>query len=102
MVVSTGSATGASAGAMISVSATASAAPNWSDADDGSALGTRRWARSRIASTMSSSTPSPLAPMQTHATSSLLVTTAVTRAAKPITANTSATISIGRPPATRS
>jgi hypothetical protein len=48
---------------------------------------------------ISSTTPSTLAAMHTHATTSLLVTTAVTSAASPITASTSATISIERPPA---
>ena len=38
-----------------------------------------------------------LAAMHTQAISSLLVTTAVTRAARPMTASTSATISIGQP-----
>jgi len=53
--------------------------------------------RSRSASTISSTTPITLAPMQTQAISSLLVTTAVTRAARPMTASTSATISIDQP-----
>ena len=38
-----------------------------------------------------------LAPMHTQAISSLLVTTAVTSAARPMTARTSATISINQP-----
>src|ERR1700712_5279484 len=46
---------------------------------------------------MSSRTPSTLAPKHTHAISSLLVTTAVTRAARPMTARTSATISMTQP-----
>ena len=44
---------------------------------------------------MSNTTPNTLAPMHTQATSSLLVTTANTNAARPITAKTSAIISIG-------
>ena len=59
----------------------------------------RRVFRSRTASTISSSTPTALAAIHTQATTSLLVTTAVTRAARPMTASTSATISIERPPA---
>ena len=47
---------------------------------------------------ISSITPITLAAMQTQAISSLLVTTAVTRAARPMTASTSATISIGQLP----
>ena len=43
---------------------------------------------------MSSTTPSTLAPMHTQATNSLLVITANTNAARPITARTSEIISI--------
>ena len=46
---------------------------------------------------MSKSTPMTLAPMHTHAINSLLVTTAVTNAASPMTASTNAAISINQP-----
>ena len=54
-----------------------------------------RRCRSCSASMISSTTPNTLAPMQTQATNSLLVMTAKTSAARPITASTSEIISTG-------
>ena len=57
----------------------------------------RRCLRSRIASAASRITPIALEAMHTQAKISLLVATAATRDASPITANTTAMISIGQP-----